>query len=101
VGTAGGGMAQDLKTIQAGRPYVFTALAKRSNSSDWGWIGVTFRDASGNQITAPSALIGSSAYDTVTLEFTAPASFATATAWTWKDPGTGYTFLDEMKLYAR
>jgi hypothetical protein len=101
VGTGGGGMAQDLKALSPGKTYVFTAKGKRSNSSDWGWIGITFRDAAGNQIAAPSALISGGAYETVTLEFTAPASFATATAWAWKDPGTGYIFVDEANLYAR
>lgn len=100
-GTAGGGIAQDLKSLQPGKAYVFTAKAKRSNSSDWGWIGITFRDAAGNQIAAPSAPISGGAYETVTLEFTTPASFASATAWAWKDPGTGYIFVDETYLYAR
>lgn len=98
VGTGAGGAAQAVGGITGGASYRLSAQSKVSVASDRAYLGVYLLDAGGNKVAEQVVPITSTAFALATVDIVAPATATRAVAYVWKDAGSGYVFVDDVKL---
>jgi hypothetical protein len=100
VGATGGGRGQKLTTLAASNSYVLKFTGRMSASGDQGWVGVSFRDSSGNTIGSYSftGTVTSTVAQVFQVTMTSPSSFAYADVWVWKNNGPALLLVDDISL---
>jgi hypothetical protein len=98
VGTAAGGVGQYVAGASAGTSYRLTGQAKMSLAGETVYLGVKFLDSTGRTLLEKSAPIVSTAFATFTVDAVAPAGFANALVYVWKNAGSGYAYVDDLVL---
>jgi hypothetical protein len=98
VGTAAGGVGQNVTGIVAGTTYRFAGQAKVSVAGETVFLGFKFQDAGGVTLLEKSGPVTSTAYSAVTFDVVAPANSASVLIYVWKNAGPGYAYVDGVAL---
>jgi hypothetical protein len=98
VGTAAGGVGENVAGMIAGTSYHLTSMAKVSVAGETGYIGVKFQDATGATLLEKTAPVTTTAYSAVALDAVAPANTVAALVYVWKNAGVGYVDVDDVGL---
>src|SRR6185369_10979363 len=98
VGTAAGGVGQNVAGMIAGTSYHFTSKVKVSVAGETAYVGVKFQDATGATLLDKITPVTSTSYSAVSLDAVAPANSATALVYVWKNAGVGYADVDDVGL---
>jgi hypothetical protein len=99
VGPGAGGFGQLVGGIVGGASYRVSALAKVSNPSEPGYLGVAFIDGAGHWLLVQNVVFASTTFARTEANATAPASATQALVFVWKNAGTGLASLDDVALF--
>jgi hypothetical protein len=100
VGTAAGGVGQNIAGMKAGSSYRFSGKAKVSVAGETAYLGLKFFDAAGSTLLEKNTPVSSTNYAAFNVDAVAPASAASAMVYVWKNAGPGYAHVDEVALAA-
>jgi hypothetical protein len=99
VGKQQGGVHQSVAGLKPGTSYELTFAARAGSKKDQGGsIGVAFYDSSNARIANAGATIRATNWTTYKIQVTAPASFAYALVYVWKNSGSSFVYADDFKL---
>jgi hypothetical protein len=101
VGTAAGGIAQDIGTkLTAGTKYQLTGHALISLAGEGVFVGVKLMDAAGTVLLNQSQLVSSLTAANLTVSFTAPQGAASGVVYIWKNADSALGYVDDLSLVA-
>jgi len=84
--------------IVTGQSYKMTFRAKRVGPPELNLVGINFWDVPGIGLQGTRVTVDSADYKEYTVNFTAPPGFSKATIVVYKDPGTGWVYVDDFVL---
>jgi hypothetical protein len=101
VGTAAGGIAQDIGTkLTAGTKYQLTGRALITLAAEGIFVGVKLMDAAGNVLLNQSQLVSSLTMASLSVSFTAPQGAASGVVFVWKNANSALGYVDDLSLVA-
>jgi prepilin-type N-terminal cleavage/methylation domain-containing protein len=98
MGTAAGGRAQNIGNSGGSSTRIVSGWGKVSTSSERGYIGVNYLNASGTQIGKQTLTYTSTTYGYQQVTLVVPSGTTTFQVWVWKDAGFGYFYADDISL---
>jgi hypothetical protein len=101
VGTAAGGLGQDVATrLTAGARYQVTALANITTGAEGVFVGVKLTDSAGGVLLNQSQLVSALSPTGVAIAFTAPAGVVGCNVYVWKNQNAAIGVVDNLALTA-
>jgi hypothetical protein len=101
VGTAAGGIAQDVwSLLTPGKSYHLTGAANITVAAEGVFVGVKLMDSAGAQLINPMQLVASLTPTGVSITFTAPAGAASGYVYVWKNANSAMAVVDNLQLVA-
>jgi hypothetical protein len=101
VGTAAGGLAQDIASrLKAGTNYKVTATANITLAAEGVWVGVKMMDASGNVVVNQAQLVNSTTAANVSLTFTMPSNAVSGYVYVWKNTNVATGVVTNVSVVA-
>jgi len=101
VGTAAGGMGQDVYTkLTAGTKYQLTGQANITAAAEGVFVGVKLMNSSGGALVEQQQLISSLTPAGVSISFTAPQGVASGYVFVWKNTNGAIGVVDNLALVA-
>ncbi|BBI32775.1 carbohydrate binding domain-containing protein [Cohnella abietis] len=85
-------------SVQSGKSYKLTFWAKREGPTELNVVGINFWDVPGLGLQGARVTVDSNEYKEYEIYFTAPVGFSTSTVVIWKEPGTGWVYVDDVML---
>jgi len=99
VGTAAGGVGQDVATkLVAGRTYRLTATARITTAAEGVFVGVKLMDGNWATLLDNAQVVNSLTATAVSITFTVPAGVAAANVYVWKNASTALGVVDNFSL---
>jgi len=101
VGTAAGGIAQDIGTkVTPGGKYLLTGTAFISLAAEGVFVGVKLMDAAGNVLVNQSQLVSSLTSTGLSVSFTVPQGAASGIVYIWKNANSALGYVAGLSLAA-
>lgn len=100
IGTDEGGLGQLITGISAGNSYTLSGFGKVSVTGETAFLGVDFLDSNGRKLSGGKIqlLYSSTSYAQKAITFTPVKGTVKIQVFTYKNPGTGYVYLDNINL---
>lgn len=99
IGTGEGGMGQKV-TASAGTSYTLSGWGKVSTTGEVAYLGVDCMDSAGTKLAGGKfeVTFTTSTFTSKSITFTAVTGTTQLQVYTYKNPGSGYAYLDEISL---